>query len=54
VALAHPALPEATPKIWTQLGQSGSLGEFSSGNTRLGGLRPGTRIGELAPIFSAC
>jgi methionyl-tRNA synthetase len=51
VVLAHPALPEATPKIWAQLGQSGALGEFPLQQLAWGGLRPGTRIGELAPVF---
>jgi methionyl-tRNA synthetase len=51
VALAHPALPEATPKIWAQLGQSSGLGEFQLDHLAWGGLRPRTRIGELAPVF---
>jgi methionyl-tRNA synthetase len=51
VALAHPALPEATPKIWSQLGQRTALGEFRLDQLAWGGLRPGTPIGELAPVF---
>jgi methionyl-tRNA synthetase len=51
VALAHPVLPEATPKIWAQLGQFSRLGEFRLDQLAWGGLRPGTRIGELAPVF---
>jgi methionyl-tRNA synthetase len=51
VALAHPVLPEATPKIWAQLGQFSKLGEFRLDQLAWGGLRPGTTLGELAPVF---
>jgi methionyl-tRNA synthetase len=51
VALAHPVLPEATPKIWAQLGQLSRLGECRLDQLTWGGLRPGTKIGELAPVF---
>jgi methionyl-tRNA synthetase len=51
VALAHPVLPEATPKIWAQLGQASPLGEFLLGQLAWGGLRPGTAIGQLGPVF---
>jgi len=49
-ALAHPVLPEATAKIWNQLG----LGDIDSADLKdihWGGLQPGTKLGELAPIF---
>ena len=49
-ALAHPVLPVATAKIWTQLG----LGDITSAdlqNIQWGGLKAGTKLGELAPIF---
>jgi methionyl-tRNA synthetase len=51
VALAHPVLPEATPKIWAQLGQFSRLGEYRLDQLAWGGLRPGTRIGETVPVF---
>ncbi len=51
VALAHPALPQATLKLWSQLGQRSALGELDLGRLAWGGLRPGTPIGELAPVF---
>jgi methionyl-tRNA synthetase len=51
VALAHPALPEATAKIWGQMGQFSRLEELRLDQLAWGGLRPGTRIGELAPVF---
>jgi methionyl-tRNA synthetase len=49
-AVVHPVLPEATAKIWTQLG----LGDTATANLKdiqWGGLAPGTKLGELAPIF---
>jgi methionyl-tRNA synthetase len=49
-ALVHPVLPEATARIWTQLG----LGDMAVAILRdlhWGGLAPGTKLGELAPIF---
>jgi methionyl-tRNA synthetase len=49
--LAHPILPEATEKIWKQLGQPGKLAEQTFDDLRWGGLRPGTRIGKVEPIF---
>ena len=51
VALAHPAVPQATVKIWAQMGQSGRLGELRLDQLSWGGLRPGTKIGELAAVF---
>ncbi len=49
-ALAHPVLPEATAKIWTQLG----LGDITTADLQTiqwGGLKAGTKLGELAPVF---
>jgi methionyl-tRNA synthetase len=51
VVLAHPALPQATAKIWLQLGQSGALGETRIDQLAWGALRSGTAIGESVPIF---
>jgi len=51
VALAHPALPIATEKLWGQLGQPGSLGEARIDQLAWGGLRPGTLIGEQVAVF---
>ena len=51
VALAHPALPQATVKIWAQMGQSGRLEELRLDQLSWGGLRPGIKIGELAAVF---
>jgi len=51
VVLAHPALPQATAKIWIQLGQSDALGEARIDQLAWGALRPGTAIGEPAAVF---
>jgi methionyl-tRNA synthetase len=53
-ALAYPILPESAAKVWRQLG----LGEIEDAAKRgdlkelsWGGLRPGTQLGEPAPLF---
>ncbi|AXC10587.1 Methionyl-tRNA synthetase [Acidisarcina polymorpha] len=58
-ALLYPFIPEAASKVWQQLG----LGVFKDGKTekwlpgeyeqllQWGGLQPGTKLGELGPIF---
>jgi methionyl-tRNA synthetase len=53
-ALLYPILPYATSKVWSQLGL-GDI-EVAAKNGELkdlewGGLKPGTKLGELAPIF---
>ncbi len=53
-ALLYPVLPYATAKVWEQLGlgdieQAAKNGELS--NLEWGGLKPGTKLGELGPIF---
>jgi methionyl-tRNA synthetase len=52
--LAHPIIPEATRKIWTQLGCEEYLGKiedqrFSDWKWRR--LRPGTRVGKYEAVF---
>ena len=51
VALAHPVLPNATFKIWNQLGQPGALAEVRIDQLAWGGLSAGTRIGEASAVF---
>jgi methionyl-tRNA synthetase len=58
-ALLYPFIPEAASKVWQQLG----LGTFKDGKQekwlpgeyeqllQWGGLKPGTKLGELGPIF---
>ena len=49
-ALAHPVMPEATAKIWAQLGL-GDLSKFHLGELRWGQLQLGTRLGKVEPVF---
>jgi len=49
--LAHPVIPEATRKIWEQLGQSGKLADVRIDQLQWGGLKPGTRIGKPEAVF---
>jgi methionyl-tRNA synthetase len=49
--LAHPVIPDATQKIWEQLGQTGKLESVSINSLHWGGLQPGTRIGKPAGVF---
>ena len=49
-ALVQPVLPESAAKVWQQLG----LGDMAQADlTRIawGGLAPGTKLGEPAPLF---
>jgi methionyl-tRNA synthetase len=53
-ALLNPVLPTATAKVWAQLGLgdieiAARNGELN--NLQWGGLKPGTQLGPLAPIF---
>jgi methionyl-tRNA synthetase len=49
--LAHPVIPEATQKIWKQLGQSGKLADVRIDQLQWGGLVPGTKIGKPEAVF---
>jgi methionyl-tRNA synthetase len=53
-ALVYPILPESAAKVWRQLGQ-GEIADAARKSflTELawGGLRPGTKFGEPAPLF---
>jgi methionyl-tRNA synthetase len=53
-ALLYPIIPIATARVWSQLGlgdieSAAKNGELS--NLEWGGLKPGTKLGTLAPIF---
>jgi len=50
-ALAHPVLPDATQKIWKQLGLSEPLGKYQLDLLTWGQLKPGTKIGKPEAIF---
>ncbi len=49
-ALVYPVLPEAAAKVWAQLGL-GAIEKADLKNIAWGGLKPGTRLGELGPVF---
>jgi methionyl-tRNA synthetase len=53
-ALIHPYMPYATASVWRQLGL-GSIEEAARNgepkSLQWGGLKPGTKLGPLAPIF---
>jgi methionyl-tRNA synthetase len=49
--LAHPVIPDATQRIWEQLGQAGKLADVRIDQLQWGGLKPGTRIGKPEAVF---
>jgi methionyl-tRNA synthetase len=54
-ALLYPILPFATGKVWKQLGFEKSIEQAAADgdlkNLAWGGLKPGTKLGPLSPIF---
>ncbi len=53
-ALLYPILPYATAQVWAQLGLGDIEESARNGylkNLQWGGLKPGTKLGTLAPIF---
>ena len=50
-ALAHPVLPQATQKIWKQLGLVDPLGKVQMDQLIWGQLKPGTKIAKPEGIF---
>jgi methionyl-tRNA synthetase len=49
-ALAYPVMPDATGKIWSQLGL-GEIKDFALSGVKWGQLKLGTRLGEVQPVF---
>jgi len=49
--LTHPVIPEATQKIWQQLGQFGDLADVRIDQLKWGDLKPGTKIGQPKAVF---
>jgi methionyl-tRNA synthetase len=49
-ALAHPVMPDATAKIWTQMGL-GDIQKLPLGALAWGQLPLGTKLGEVQPVF---
>jgi methionyl-tRNA synthetase len=49
-ALAHPVMPDATAKIWSQLGL-GNIQKLALGELAWGQLPAGSKLGEVHPVF---
>src|SRR5208337_1788834 len=49
-ALAHPVIPDATAKIWTQMGL-GDIKKFDLSTLKWGQLHLGTKLGTIEPVF---
>ena len=49
-ALAHPVIPEATAKIWAQMGL-GDIRQFPLSDLQWGQLKLGTRLSEVQAVF---
>ena len=49
-ALAHPAIPESTGKIWAQLGL-GEISRFDLADLKWGQLPLGGKLGKVEPVF---
>ena len=53
-ALLYPVIPYATAQVWSQLGLGDIEAAAKNGelkNLQWGGLKPGTKLGPLSPIF---
>jgi methionyl-tRNA synthetase len=49
-ALAHPVIPDATTKIWAQLGL-GDIRKFPLSDLKWGQLQLGAKLGNVEPVF---
>jgi methionyl-tRNA synthetase len=49
-ALAHPIIPEATAKIWAQMGL-GDIKKVALNELAWGQLKLGTKLGDVSPVF---
>ncbi len=49
-ALVYPVIPDAAARVWAQLGL-GDIRKADLKDLRWGGLEPGTKLGEFAPLF---
>src|SRR5579864_3658607 len=49
-ALAHPVMPDATARIWEQMGL-GDIQKFPLADLAWGQLRLGTKLGDIRPVF---
>jgi methionyl-tRNA synthetase len=51
VVLAHPLIPQATQRIWEQLGQPGKLDEVAIDQLKWGELKSGTPVEKAEAVF---
>jgi methionyl-tRNA synthetase len=49
--LAYPVIPDASQKLWEQLGELGNVEKQDPGNLHWGDLKPGTKIGKPEGVF---
>ena len=49
-SLIYPVIPDAAAKVWVQLGL-GDIRKADLKNLKWGDLQPGTKLGELGPVF---
>ncbi|QNI34649.1 methionine--tRNA ligase [Alloacidobacterium dinghuense] len=49
-ALVYPIIPDAAARVWAQLGL-GDIKKADLKNLKWGDLKPGTKLGELGPVF---
>lgn len=49
--LLYPVMPDASQAIWKQLGLEGSPAQIDPSQLKWGELKPGTKIGEIEPVF---
>ncbi len=49
-ALVYPVIPSSAATVWAQLGL-GDITQADLKNLQWGGLKPGTKLGELTPLF---
>ncbi|HKS81216.1 MAG TPA: methionine--tRNA ligase [Candidatus Acidoferrales bacterium] len=51
IAYMHPVIPDATQKIWEQLGMPGKVGEQKVGELKWGALLPGIKIRKPEAVY---
>ncbi|MGB8541989.1 MAG: methionine--tRNA ligase [Candidatus Acidiferrales bacterium] len=51
LTLAHPVVPDATQRIWGQLGQAGKIEDVRIDQLKWGELKSGTKIGKPEGVF---
>jgi len=49
--LSHPVIPDATQRVWGQLGQAGRIENVRLDQLKWGGLKPGTKIGKPEAVY---